>query len=298
MYPPRVKVSVAVLSLCIASAACGNARTDGGTGGNGGSSGNGGGTGAAGSNANDGRFSFFVTSVGAMKRLSGNALGFGGDLRFGETGDGAGLRGADKICATIAETSSPGAGKKTWRAFLSAKAAGPGGSPVHAKDRIGNGPWYDRLGRLVAPDLASLLNQRPLGGDSTIANDLPNENGIPNHQDGAPGCSGNGCPDNHDTLTGSAADGTLYTRTSAPTCEDWTSAVGSAGRPRCGHSWPRNIVGGGGPSMDVAHWISALDEAGCSPGINLVEMGPPDASNPTVGSGGGYGGIYCFALEP
>jgi hypothetical protein len=50
--------------------------------------------------------------------------------------------------------------------------------------------------------------------------------------------------------------------------------------------------------MNLAHWISALDEAGCAPGVNLVEMGPPDPSNPTVGSGGGYGGIYCFALEP
>jgi hypothetical protein len=28
-------------------------------------------------------------------------MGFGGDLRFGETAAGAGLRGADEICATI-----------------------------------------------------------------------------------------------------------------------------------------------------------------------------------------------------
>jgi len=38
--------------------------------------------------------------------------GFGGDLRYGETGAGAGLRGADKICATLAEASMPGAGAK------------------------------------------------------------------------------------------------------------------------------------------------------------------------------------------
>jgi hypothetical protein len=44
--------------------------------------------------------------------------------------------------------------------------------------------------------------------------------------------------------------------------------------------------------------MSALTEAGCAPGASLIEMGPPDASNPTVGSGGGYGGIYCFALMP
>jgi len=44
--------------------------------------------------------------------------------------------------------------------------------------------------------------------------------------------------------------------------------------------------------------MSALDEAGCAPGVNLVEMGPPNPNIPTVGSGGGYGGFYCFALTP
>ena len=279
--------------------ACGGSNSSD-SGNSGGSSGAAGSSAVAGSGGGDGtHFSFFVASVGAMKTLSGNALGFGGDLRFGETGEGAGLRGADKICSTIAETSLAGAGRKTWRAFLSAKSAGTGGTAVHAKDRIGQGPWYDRLGRLVAPDLASLINTRPSGGDSTIVDDLPNENGVPNHQDGAPGCTGNSCPDNHDTLTGSAADGTLYTRTNNPTCDDWTSSTGNAGQPRCGHSWFRGLpVGGGQQMMDLTNWMSALDEAGCAPGINLVEMGPPNPDDPTVGSGGGYGGIYCFALEP
>jgi hypothetical protein len=27
-------------------------------------------------------------------------------------------------------------------------------------------------------------------------------------------------------------------------------------------------------------------------------MGGPQLNNPTVGSGGGYGGFYCFALMP
>ena len=54
----------------------------------------------------------------------------------------------------------------------------------------------------------------------------------------------------------------------------------------------------GGMMDSMNNWISSLDEAGCAPGVNLVETGPPDPSNPTVGSGGGYGGFYCFALAP
>jgi hypothetical protein len=29
-----------------------------------------------------------------------------------------------------------------------------------------------------------------------------------------------------------------------------------------------------------------------------MEMGGPNPNNPTVGSGGGYGGFYCFAMTP
>ena len=87
------------------------------------------------------RFSFFVTSW-----LSGSAAGFGGDLRFGKAD---GLSGGDEICRVIAESSLPGSGAKGWRAFLSV-TKGADGKPVHAIDRVGEGPWYDRRGRLVA----------------------------------------------------------------------------------------------------------------------------------------------------
>jgi hypothetical protein len=54
----------------------------------------------------------------------------------------------------------------------------------------------------------------------------------------------------------------------------------------------------GGPTGDLSNWMSALDESGCAPGVNLTETGPPNPSHDTVGSGGGYGGFYCFALSP
>jgi hypothetical protein len=230
------------------------------------------------------KFSFFVTSLGAMQALSGSQDGFGGDLRFGEA---TGLAGADKICTRIAETSMPGAGAKGWRAFLSTVAGGENGGPVNAIDRVGKGPWYDRMGRLVAMTSDDLLQARPRGADPAIINDLPNETGVPNHQDGAPGCTGNACPDNHDTLTGTNAQGKLNSTATTSTCNDWTSKE-RTGRPWCGHCWPRQGSG--------VNWMSSLSEGGCAPGVNLKEMGGPNA--PTVGAGGGYGGIYCFALLP
>lgn len=282
-------------------------------GGEGGMAATAGSAGAAGADtSNLEHFSFFVTSLRAMRELSGSPNGFGGDLSYGETGVGAGLRGADKICTEIAEQSMPGSGAKGWHAFLSAVAASDTGGPVHAKDRIGAGPWYDRLGRLVANDLSELIAERPTTADPAIIDDLPNEDGVPNHNP-----DGTGEVDNHDVLTGSNDLGEVYAMDMKVTCNDWTKSVGdSADAPRVGHSWPRRggfgmggtgggtffgggFPGGTGPgAINSAHWISALDEAGCGPSVGIIEMGPPNEQDPTVGSGGGYGGIYCFALMP
>lgn len=242
------------------------------------------------------RFSFFVTSLTSLVELADSDDGFGGDLRFGESGPGAGLRGADKICRTIAERSMPGAAAKGWRAFLSAVDDGAG-NPVHAIDRIGQGPWYDRLGRLLANDKAELLHNRPKNAHPIIKNDLPNEWGVPNHRPDPTKPP----VDNHDTLTGSDDQGRLYDLTA--TCKDWTSALGDTdteGQPRVGHSWPLKVTGpaGGTGRNDLASWMSFLTEAGCKPGINLVDDGQGDRSTKTVGAGGGYGGFYCFALVP
>jgi hypothetical protein len=234
-------------------------------------------------------FSFFVTSLEAMQGLSESPIGFGGDLSFGETGEGAGLRGADKICATIAEQSMPGASAKQWRAFLSTTTGGPDGGAIDAIDRIGAGPWFDRMGRLVASNLTQLSMTRPGDADPAIRNDLPNELGIPNHTASAEGCVETACPDNHNTLTGTGKDGRLYRNDPAYTCNDWTSAEPS-GRPWCGHSWPREGSG--------VNWMSAIFEGGCAPGVTGADVRgrPPD--DHSVGAGGGYGGIYCFALSP
>jgi hypothetical protein len=253
-------------------------------------------------------FSFFVASFTRLFALAeafnGSTLGWGGDLRYG-TGDG--LTGADKICTEIAEAALSGNGK-TWKAFLSTSA-------VDAIDRVGQGPWYDRLNRPIAQNLTELIDVRPGGiTNSTIRNNLPNEDGTPHHNEEA-GCSNlDDCADNHDILTGSDTDGRLCTADSCGggmggpgggrggtstitdyTCQDWTlgsSTVGIA--PRVGHTWPTGMGGGGEDD-----WISQLTESGCAPGYNLVQdSGGMGNGSGTVGDGGGYGAIYCLAISP
>ena len=79
---------------------------------------------------------FFITSVGSGK---------GGDL-------GA-LAGADAHCQALAQAA--GAGNKTWRAYLSTTARG-GANAVNARDRIGNGPWQNAKGAVIATSVADL----------------------------------------------------------------------------------------------------------------------------------------------
>src|SRR5262245_62080885 len=74
--------------------------------------------------------SFFITSVG-----SGNGANLGG------------LAGADKHCQTLA--AAAGGGSKTWHAYLSTSASG-NQPAVNARDRIGNGPWYNSKGARIA----------------------------------------------------------------------------------------------------------------------------------------------------
>jgi len=264
--------------------------TGGSASGSGGSaSGSGGSASGSGGGANS-KFSFFVTSLKSMQQLAKNEKGFGGDLRYGEA---TGLAGADKICREIAEIGLPGAGKKEWRAFLSTVSGGPDGGPVHAIDRVGEGPWYDRLDRLVALNKMDLAQDRPRGADPAIIDDLPNEHGVPNGVDGAPGCTrgfgmggGNPCPDNHQILTGTGPDGRLYKASPDFTCNDWTS-VAPEGSPWCGHSWPREVSG--------TNWMSSAADGGCAPCVMLEEKGGVSAD--CVGSAGGYGGFYCLAVS-
>jgi len=238
-------------------------------------------------------FSSFIISYEALQReameqgLPNPELGLGGNL--------GGIEGADAICQRAAEYSTVCAQNKIWHAFLST-------STLDAIDRVGNGPWYDRLGRKIADTTDDLLNERPLNIDDAIATDWPNEFGVPNHNP-----DNQGDVDNHEVLTGSGEDGRLYSQQGTgnygspdgcndfewteahATCNDWTSSE-EEGCPRVGHSW---YTGQGGSGR---HWISVWNEGGCARGVNLIQMGGIQMDNKSVGSAGGYGGYYCFAV--
>src|SRR5215218_4362390 len=87
-------------------------------------------------NAQQADMTFFITSAGPGK---------GADL--------GGLEGADAHCQSLAQ--AVGAGSKRWRAYLSTNQRG-GANAVHARDRIGNGPWQTAKGTVIAPRVADL----------------------------------------------------------------------------------------------------------------------------------------------
>jgi len=180
---------------------------------------------------------FFVTSTGS------GALG----------GNLGGLEGADAKCRQLA--TAVGAGDRTWVAWLSVER-GPGGTPVHAKDRVGPGPWHDSKGRLIAASLADLLpgpDLRPKG-DQAAVDDLLDESGTPVPKS----------PTEHDILTGTLASGLVA---AGHTCGDWKSTEGDA---QIGHADNR------GPfSWTEAHLTMGCTMAG-------------------VAANGGNGRFYCF----
>ena len=91
---------------------------------------------------------FFVTSAGP---------GNGADL--------GGLEGADQHCQQLAE--AVGAGGRTWRAYLSTQAAG-GEPAINARDRIGQGPWQNAEGVVIASSLEELHDTNNLNKDTGL----------------------------------------------------------------------------------------------------------------------------------
>ncbi len=192
--------------------------------------------------AEDRPLGFFVTSVG---------MGKGADL--------GGLDGADSHCQKLAM--AVGAGDRTWRAYLSTEE--PDKRGVSARQRIGNGPWYNARGNLIGANLTDLhLYNKKITLETAL-----DENGNP--------VKGRGDkPNEHDILTGSQNDGMAYFPDDIDhTCNNWTSS--NEGSAQVGH---HDRHGGGNLS-----WNSAHASRGCS----------QDDLKRT----GGAGYFYCFAAD-
>ena len=193
---------------------------------------------------------FFVTSAG---------LGKGGDL--------GGLEGADKQCQTLAE--SVGAGGKTWHAYLSTQVEG--NTPaVHARERIGKGPWQNFKGEVVAQSVDDLHSPHTKLG---IQTSLTERGQIVSHRGYNPNW--------HDVLTGSQADGRAFPAGEDRTCKNWTSST--EGAAMVGH------IDRQGLRDDEASksWNSAHPSRGPDGGCSQNDLK----------STGGNGLFYCFAVQ-
>jgi len=187
--------------------------------------------------------SFFVTSV---------SKGDGGNL--------GGLAGADAHCQALG--AAAGRGNVTWRAYLSAAAQGANGV-VHARDRIGRGPWFNAKGALIASNVDDLHQDRNNIRKPTALNEKGEEvNGVGNQ------------PNQHDMLTGSDSTGRLVPGNAAiTTCNNWTS--NGAGNAMLGH---HDRLGGPNASWNAVHSSRSCSQE------DLVATG-------------GAGLFYCFVAQ-
>src|SRR5436309_6251349 len=184
-------------------------------------------------------------------------------------GDGAnygGVAGADAYCQQLATAAGRGA-PVTWHAYMSTQ----GNGAVNARDRIGNGPWYNANGQLVGRGVAQLhgddINDARVGNALGKQLSLTEKKGVVN---------GVGdMPNQHDILTGSQPDGRAYTDAMDHTCTNYTSNADGRGAVQLGHS---DKQGGNNSS-----WNSTHASRGCSQ-MNLVTTG-------------GAGLLYCFATN-
>ena len=202
-----------------------------------------------GAQAQQANMSFFVTSIGSGK---------GADL--------GGLAGADRHCQQLAQAA--GAGGKTWHAYISTQAAN-GQPAVNARDRIGNGPWQNAKGAVIAKSVDERHGTNNLSKQTALS-----EKGTPTKVRGD-------TPNEHDALTGSTMDGRAYPPGEDRTCKNWTSST--QGSAMLGH------IDREGLSDDAASksWNASHPSRGSDGGCSQADLK----------STGGGGLFYCFAIN-
>jgi hypothetical protein len=190
---------------------------------------------------------FFVTSAGP---------GNGADL--------GGLEGADAHCQQLAEAA--GAGERTWRAYLSGQASG-GEAAVDGRDRIGQGPWQNAEGVVIAQSLDELHGANNLSKETALDEQGEVVNGRGDE------------PNRHDILTGSQPDGTAFAGAEDRTCGNWTMS-GAEGAAMVGH-----------------HDRMGLRDDEPSKSWNSSHPSRGGCSQEALRGTGGDGLFYCFAAD-
>jgi hypothetical protein len=189
---------------------------------------------------------FFITSTGSGK---------GADL--------GGIAGADQHCQHLAQAA--GLGAKTWHAYLSTQGA----SAVNARDRIGQGPWQNAKGVVVAKSVADLHGQNNITKQTALTEkgDVVNGRGD--------------TPNMHDILTGSQPDGTAFAAGEDKTCDNWTKS--GQGAAVVGHSDRQGLRDDDASKSWNSSHTSRGPDGGCSQN---------DLKNT-----GGNGLFFCFGTK-
>ena len=180
------------------------------------------------------------------------------------SGNLGGLAGADAICQNLAQAA--GAGNHTWHAYLSQSQQG-NEPAVNARNRIGQGPWYNAKGVLIASNVGELH-----GDNQRDRNNIQKANMLDEKGQIIKGAGD--MPNQHDILTGSDSDGRAFPGGFDSTCNNWTSD-GADHKAMLGHF---DRSGGGNTSWNSAHLSADCTKAG------LIRTG-------------GAGHIYCFAIN-
>jgi hypothetical protein len=196
--------------------------------------------------AQQNNMSFFVTSAGSGK---------GGDL--------GGLTGADAHCQALAQAA--GAGNKTWHAYLSSSTNPNNGQATNARDRIGNGPWQNAKGAVIAKDVND-LHTNPNINKETLVDEKGNRIKVRGDT-----------PNMHDMLTGSDMQGRAFPANLNLTCNNWTSST--FGSAMLGHGDREGIA-------DTVYQHSPF----------AAHMSR-DCTQPGLVATGGNGLFYCFAVQ-
>jgi hypothetical protein len=205
---------------------------------------------SVGAQAQQANMTFFVTSTGAGK---------GADL--------GGLAGADARCQQLA--GAAGAGAKTWHAYLSTQAANSQPA-VNARDRIGNGPWQNAKGAVIAKNVDELHSQ---------TNNLTKQTALTEKGDTVKGRGDS--PNEHDALTGSTMEGRAFPPGEDRTCKNWTSST--QGTAMLGHIDRQGIQ----DTVEGRSWNASHPSRGSEGGCSQADLK----------STGGAGLFYCFATN-